>query len=601
MKKIVTFTAALFIAATLIGQAPASFKYQAVLRDARGNIKANTATNIIIGILQGSATGAAVYSEIHSVTTDSYGLINLELGKGTATIGAISAINWGTDTYFVKVTVDGVDMGTSQLLSVPYALYAAKVANAFSGSYNDLTNKPTLFDGTWTNLSDKPKTLDGYGITDAIKTSHPANGILSTNITNWNAAYSWGNHAGLYKPIGYIPSWSEISSNPFSITNPSNYQLLRYNAGLSKWENWTANYITGYIETDPVFIAWNKSAGISITNTQISNWSTATSSFLTGITSGQVTTALGFTPYNSTNPSGYTSNTGTVTSVAMSAPVGLTIAGTPVTTSGTLVLTLTSGYAIPTTDQLFPGFGTTGDKAAYGNHTHSDATIVASGFMSEADKTKLDGLDKTYIDPGTNITVEGDGTSGHHYVINATSHEIGEEYGGGIVFFVYDGGQHGLIAAKEDLLGGQYIEPDLPWFYLSCEECNIESGAKGDGLGAGAMNTTLIVASQASYSLYYSLGFPMQDFAAKVCADYETIDGDFTIGDWYLPSKYELNLLFNQKNIIALNLLGGYCYWSSTEIDKYGAWYQSFSNGTPGNGSKYQYNMTAHVRPIRAF
>ncbi len=213
MKKIFAFTAALIIAATLMGQAPSSFKYQAVLRDARGNIKANTATNIIIAILQGSATGTTVYSETHSVTTDGYGLINLELGKGTATIGTMSAINWGAGVYFVKVTVDGVEMGTGQLLSVPYALYAAKAANGFSGSYSDLTNKPTLFDGTWVSLtgkpslatvatsgsyadlsnkpalfdgtwlslSGKPTTIAGYGITDAVTTA--GNQTISGNKT----------------------------------------------------------------------------------------------------------------------------------------------------------------------------------------------------------------------------------------------------------------------------------------------------------------------------------------------------------------------------------------------------------------------------------
>jgi uncharacterized protein (TIGR02145 family) len=139
-----------------------------------------------------------------------------------------------------------------------------------------------------------------------------------------------------------------------------------------------AKTVSSYPETDPVFTAWDRSNGISITNGQISNWSGATSAFLTGITSDQVTTALGFTPYNSTNPSGYTSNTGTVTYVAMSAPVGLTVSRTPVTTSATRNLVLTFGYAIPTTDQLFPGFGTTADKAANGNHAHDYSGVYAA-------------------------------------------------------------------------------------------------------------------------------------------------------------------------------------------------------------------------------
>ncbi len=174
MKKLYTIVIFLLIATTLIAQSPASFKYQAVLRDIRGNVKANTSTSIKIDILTGNATGTAVYTETHSVTTDGYGLINLEIGKGTVTLGTFSGINWGTSTYFVKVTVDGVEMGTSQLLSVPYALYAEKAGNGFNGnyndliniptlssvartgSYNDLINKPVLFDGTWNSLTGKP-------------------------------------------------------------------------------------------------------------------------------------------------------------------------------------------------------------------------------------------------------------------------------------------------------------------------------------------------------------------------------------------------------------------------------------------------------------
>jgi len=156
MKKIFIIILTLLVYTTLYGQAPESFKYQAVLRDARGNIKANTSADISIDILEGGANGATVYSESHKVTTDSYGLINFEIGKGSAKAGKISSINWGAGVYFVKVSIDGVSMGTGQLLSVPYALYAEKSANGFSGDYNDLLNKPVIFDGTWSSLSGKP-------------------------------------------------------------------------------------------------------------------------------------------------------------------------------------------------------------------------------------------------------------------------------------------------------------------------------------------------------------------------------------------------------------------------------------------------------------
>ena len=79
--------------------------------------------------------------------------------------------------------------------------------------------------------------------------------ILTNNSTNWNTAYSWGNHSGLYRPIAYVPTWSEITSNPFSIVTPSNGQLLKYNSTSSKWENWTHNFLSTYTETDPVWTA----------------------------------------------------------------------------------------------------------------------------------------------------------------------------------------------------------------------------------------------------------------------------------------------------------------------------------------------------------
>ena len=124
MKKLYSLIFALLIAATLMGQAPESFKYQAVLRNARGDLKASTATVIGIEILKGSTTGIKVYSETHNVTTDSYGLINLEIGKGTSTLGTFSDVDWSAGSYYIKLIVDGTAMGTSQLLSVPYALYA---------------------------------------------------------------------------------------------------------------------------------------------------------------------------------------------------------------------------------------------------------------------------------------------------------------------------------------------------------------------------------------------------------------------------------------------------------------------------------------------
>ncbi len=115
------------------GQTPQAIKYQAVARDAAGNPVVNQTVNLRISILQGSILGAVVYSETHSSLTNSFGLSNINIGLGTIISGTFSAINWGANIYFIKVEMDitggvsYVEMGTSQLLSVPYALYAENV------------------------------------------------------------------------------------------------------------------------------------------------------------------------------------------------------------------------------------------------------------------------------------------------------------------------------------------------------------------------------------------------------------------------------------------------------------------------------------------
>lgn len=109
---------------------PQKMNYQAVLRDANSQLLINQAVGIKISIIQNSATGNVVYSEVQAATTNNLGLVQLEIGGGTPVAGNFSAIDWSSGPYFVKIEVDPaggtayVEMGTSQLLSVPYALYA---------------------------------------------------------------------------------------------------------------------------------------------------------------------------------------------------------------------------------------------------------------------------------------------------------------------------------------------------------------------------------------------------------------------------------------------------------------------------------------------
>ena len=89
-------------------------------------------------------------------------------------------------------------------------------------TWTDVTGKPTFAvvatSGLFADLLSKPTTVAGYGITNSMTTSHPANVITSINITNWNNAFGWGNHAGLYKLVSYVPTWAEITGKPSTYT-----------------------------------------------------------------------------------------------------------------------------------------------------------------------------------------------------------------------------------------------------------------------------------------------------------------------------------------------------------------------------------------------
>ena len=131
MKNILLFTLMTLSVFTIYSQAPQGFNYQAIVRDANGNIRSNQGVQFIFEIR--NATGDAVYTEAHTTVTNKYGLAeDIIIGQG-ATADNFSNINWGTGTYFVNVKVDGVDMGTTQLLSVPYALYALSAGSGTGG------------------------------------------------------------------------------------------------------------------------------------------------------------------------------------------------------------------------------------------------------------------------------------------------------------------------------------------------------------------------------------------------------------------------------------------------------------------------------------
>ncbi|MCW3071668.1 MAG: hypothetical protein JWO44_1558 [Bacteroidetes bacterium] len=118
--------------------APQGFSYQTVVRNASGLPVISQAVGIRFSLYAGSPAGTLVWQEDHALTTDSYGLARTIIGTGTSTgagtLGSFSLVNWGSASYFLKVSADAtggssyIDMGSSQLFSVPYVFYAAKTA-----------------------------------------------------------------------------------------------------------------------------------------------------------------------------------------------------------------------------------------------------------------------------------------------------------------------------------------------------------------------------------------------------------------------------------------------------------------------------------------
>ena len=132
MKRIFTILYAVFFTAIVMAQAPQKMSYQAVIRTNNNLLVVNQSLGMKISILQGSINGTVIFSETYSpnpVTNDN-GLVSLEIGTGTPIIGTFSGINWANGPYFLKTEVDLTGgttysiYGTSQLISVPYALYA---------------------------------------------------------------------------------------------------------------------------------------------------------------------------------------------------------------------------------------------------------------------------------------------------------------------------------------------------------------------------------------------------------------------------------------------------------------------------------------------
>jgi hypothetical protein len=164
MKKLSIFILAMGFAIQIFAQSPNLMSYQAIIRNASNQLVTSTVVGMRISILQGSVSGPAVMMETQTPTTNFNGLVSIEIGNGAPVTGSIDAIDWSAGPYFIKLETDpngGTSYSitsTTQLLSVPYALYAA------TSGFNGIPNYVTKYTGTGTTIDTSQIYDDGNSV-----------------------------------------------------------------------------------------------------------------------------------------------------------------------------------------------------------------------------------------------------------------------------------------------------------------------------------------------------------------------------------------------------------------------------------------------------
>ncbi|MFC2086490.1 hypothetical protein ACFLQ9_02095, partial [Bacteroidota bacterium] len=293
-----------------VSQVPSGFNYQGIARDAAGNELVNTSLDVKLSIITESMLGATEWQESHSLTTNNFGLYSLIVGEGTTTgggtLGNFSDIQWGDAKHYLKVEINFgtgyLDMGTIQLLSVPYSFVSENVVNnddddadpgnelqiisisndtiylsdggnlklpaSFSGNFNDLINVPANLDtdatddfsGDYTDLSNKPANVSEFAndagfITSPIDDDADATNELQILSISNDTIYL--TNGGLVKiPDGFSGSFNDLSDIPANLDTDATddfsgdyTDLTNKPANVSEFTN-DAGFITSPIDDD---------------------------------------------------------------------------------------------------------------------------------------------------------------------------------------------------------------------------------------------------------------------------------------------------------------------------------------------------------------
>ena len=217
MKKIIHTLTFLGLTVASLAQAPQKVSFQAVIRNSSNALVVSSTVSIMISITKDSANGSIVYNELQKTTTSAAGLVSFAIGTGSAVSGSFSTINWGKGSYYMKTSTDpngGTNytiVGSSQLLSVPYALYAAN-GNASGNNVGDIQ----YWDGSkWTILP-----LGGNGSTLTV-----CNGSLHWGACSVGYSVPAVTSTSVVAPVLRVPGYAygNVTSNGGSALTAKGY------------------------------------------------------------------------------------------------------------------------------------------------------------------------------------------------------------------------------------------------------------------------------------------------------------------------------------------------------------------------------------------
>jgi len=627
-------------------QAPQGIPYQSVIRNGSGALLINQAVHVRFSIHDSSALGTIVYQETHVTTTSAAAMLILTIGQGTAVTGNFSTINWGNGAKFMQVELDAsggnnyIDLGTQQMMSVPYALYAAHSNDAGPAGVAGATgatgllssgaaagNTPYWDGSNWVTNSSN---LFNNGGHVGIGTNAPASKLhIITDDASGDGLGEWGEGQAVVGKQGVHGGGLGLAYD-----SSNNVGTIYSLAPSLAWKNLDirANSIRLLTEGYGQAVTTNGKVGIGTetpnAKLDVQGGNILTSGTLTAGTvtypnshgtSGQVlsTTGAGSLIWVTSTQGiqGLTGATGPQGSIGLTGaagPIGLTGAtGLPSGGANGQVLTIVNGVptwattsvpltvGVVTTDT--PSSITVGMATCGGNVSNDGgflltargvcwstssgptvalATKTINGNIVGSYTSSITGLNylTTYYVRAyvTNIA----GTAyGAEYTFTTTGPVVGTAYQGGIIAYIL---QPGDIGYDGNVPHGLIAAPSdqstaIHWYNGSY----VTTGATATALGTGNANTNTIVSVQGAGS-----------YAAKLCYDL-VLNG---YSDWYLPSQDELYKLYlNQTAIGGFAVVG---YWSSSEVDNSLAWLQTFINGSY---NIYTKNATIHVRAVRAF